>query len=136
MKRRFSIVLVSALALTACGGGVESDAIPTVPAPGATLEISAVAGPVCPVETDPPTPGCAPRPVADAVMVVTDSTGAEMARAATSADGTVVIEVPAGELTITPQPVEGLLGTASPITVSLAADQTLSVGVDYDTGIR
>jgi hypothetical protein len=141
MKRLFSIVVLTTAGLTvglaACGGDDNSSgSLPTVPAATATVEISALAGPVCPVETDPPSPDCAPRPVAAAVMVVTDAAGSELVRGVTGADGTLILEVPAGELTITPQAVEGLLGTAAPITLSIADAQTVSVTADYDTGIR
>jgi hypothetical protein len=37
------------------------------------------AGPVCPVEASSPNPQCAPRPVPGAVIVVTDTTGQELA---------------------------------------------------------
>ncbi|HET8571999.1 MAG TPA: hypothetical protein VFN14_08925, partial [Candidatus Limnocylindria bacterium] len=45
---------------------------PDTPAAGTgRLEVHAVAGPVCPVETQPPDPGCTPRPVAGATVLVT-----------------------------------------------------------------
>jgi len=137
MKRLLSIVLLFGIVVSSCGGTEgSSDSVPTVPAPSGHVEIVAQAGPVCPVETDPPSPDCAPRPVPDAVMVVTNAAGSEVARGTTAADGTLLLEVPGGELTITPQAVEGLLGTAAPISVTIAADQTLNVTADYDTGIR
>ena len=133
-------IFLSGLALIACGGtDGASDSIPTVPTvPAATgrVELTALAGPVCPVETNPPSPDCADRPVPDAVIVVTDAAGSEVARGVTGVDGTLLLEVPVGQLTVTPQTVEGLMGTASPITISIAADQTINLTVDYDTGIR
>ncbi len=141
MKRLSSIIVsgivLSGMALAACGGtDGAADSAPTVPAPTGRFELTALAGPVCPVETDPPSPDCADRAVPGAVVVVTDAAGAEVTRGVTGADGTLVLEVPVGELTITPQAVEGLLGTASPITISIAADQTIRLTVGYDTGIR
>jgi hypothetical protein len=127
------VIAVSALVLTACGGSGDTgdSAVAT-----ARLEITALAGPVCPVETDPPSPECAPRPVDSATIVVTDATGDEVVRGTTGPDGVVGFDVAPGELTVVPQPVEGLLGTASTISVTLTAGQTLRVTVDYDTGIR
>jgi hypothetical protein len=126
-----SVIAVSALALAACGDtGDLSD-----PA-AARLEVTALAGPVCPVETDPPSPECAPQPVGSATIVVTDATGDEVARGTTGSDGVVGFDVAPGELTVVPQPVEGLVGTASTIGVTLSAGQTLWVAVDYDTGVR
>ena len=123
---------MSVVVFAACGdsGGPED------PAATATLQITAQAGPVCPVETDPPSPDCAPRPVDGAVIVVADPAGAERARGTTGSDGTVDIEVAAGDLTLVPQAVEGILGTADAVTVTVTDGQTLHVTVDYDTGIR
>ncbi len=124
---------MSALALVACGGtGDTGDGAVAM----ARVEITALAGPVCPAETEPPSPECAPQPVESATIVVTDAPGNEVARGTTGSDGAVGFDVPPGELTVVPQPVEGLLGTASTISVTLTAGQTLQVTVDYDTGIR
>ena len=72
----------------------------------------------------------------EATRIVTDATGNEIARGSTGSDGAVGFDVTPGKLTVVPQPVEGLLGTASTISVTLTAGQTLQVTVDYDTGIR
>lgn len=121
------------MALAACGGAGDTGDDPVATA---RLEITALAGPVCPVETEPPSPECAPQPVESATIVITDATGDQVARGTTGSDGVVGFDVSPGELTVVPQPVEGLLGTASTISVILAAGQTLQVTVDYDTGIR
>jgi hypothetical protein len=111
---------------------------PTTPPPSVTamLEIVALAGPICPVETDPPSPECAPQPVDGASIVVTDSNGVEVGRGITGPDGTLTIPAPVGDLTVVPQPVPGLLGTAPPVFVTAIRGQTVGVVVDYDTGIR
>jgi hypothetical protein len=45
--------------------------------------------------------------------------------------------VPAGSYTITPQPVQGLLGTAQPVTVNVTSGSfPTNIRIDYDTGIR
>jgi hypothetical protein len=130
MSRAVAFVLVL-LTVTACTGADDD-----VGRPSGTIVVTATAGPTCPVETDPPSPECAPRAVAGAEMVVTDVSGAEVARAVTGEDGTVTIGVPAGTMTVTPQPVEGLLGTAPETTVEVAAGETVAVAAAYDTGIR
>ena len=101
-----------------------------------TLAVTAEAGPVCPVEPATPDPACAPIPVDGAVIVVTDTDGVEVARGTTGSDGTVDIPVPPGRLLVVPQPVEGLLGTAPAVAVTVAPGETLTVLVSYDTGIR
>ncbi len=98
----------------------------------------AVAGPTCPVEPASPLPGqCAPRPVSGAVLVIIDAAGHEVARATTGSDGRWAASVPAGTDTITPQPVQGLLGTAHPVSVTvLAGSVPTAIQIDYDSGIR
>jgi hypothetical protein len=101
----------------------------------AVLEGRVVAGPVCPVETDPPNPECAPRPVAGAELVVTSAGGLDVI-AVTDGDGFFRVEVAAGPVTVVPQPVDGLLGTAPPIDLDLPAGVTDIGEIVYDTGIR
>ncbi len=121
------------LVFVACGGG----------GPGARssdeiFEItgSALAGPVCPVERMPPDPSCAPRPVAGAVVVVHDSSDAEVARTTTGEDGSFRVGVPAGRYVVQAMPVVGLLGTPSPQPVTVGASTPAVVSFSYDTGIR
>lgn len=132
MQRLFSLIVLSTVMLTACGGG--SDTI--VPTATTRVEVTALAGPICPVETDPPSPECAPRPVDAALIIVTDVDGTEVGRGTTGADGIVIIDVPPGERTVVPQAVEGLLGTAEAASVTVADGQAVSITVEYDTGIR
>jgi hypothetical protein len=111
-----------------------------VPAPAAngTLDIVALAGPTCPVERDPPDPACAPRPVAGAPVVVSPADGREIAVAqgVTDGDGHLRLTVPPGDYVVTAGAVEGLMGTAQPVGVSVAAGGTTEVELAYDTGIR
>jgi len=96
------------------------------------------AGPVCPVERDPPDPACAPRAVEGAVLVVTDSTGREVARVRSTAAGRYEIRLQPGAYEMTPQPVEGLMGTPGPIPLRVTGPSEVPQRVDvgYDTGIR
>jgi hypothetical protein len=128
--RGLLLVAVLLIAVVAC-----------TPAPaGSTYQIGgqALAGPTCPVEPASPLPGqCAPRPVSGAVLVITDATGHEVTRTTTGADGRWTASVPVGTDTISPQPVQGLLGTARPVTVTVAAGSVpTSIQINYDTGIR
>lgn len=113
-----------ALLLMACG--VE---LPVIAVGGRAL-----AGPVCPVETDPPDPACVPRPVVGAVILV-EGEGREYT-VVTDEDGVFSIELPAGTYQLTPQPVEGLLGTASPLQVVVEGEPVDVGEILYDTGIR
>jgi len=94
------------------------------------------AGPVCPVEKNPPDPRCAPRPVDGAILVVRNATGTEVARVTTTADGTFFAELPGGFYVVMPQPAKGLLGTPDPQSVTVADGAAVRLDLSYDTGIR
>lgn len=119
------------------GPPVPADAWPSPAGAGATgIRGIALAGPVCPVETVPPDPACAPRPVAGAVLVIRDGSGSEVARTPTAADGSFFVELVAGDYVVEPQPVEGLMGTAAALEVTVVDGIAARVELDYDTGIR
>lgn len=102
-----------------------------------TLLVVAMAGPTCPVETDPPDPECAPQPVPDAPIAVSTPGGREVvAEGVTDADGRLTLAVPAGDYRVTAGSVEGLAGTPEPVVVSVVAGITIEVPLGYDTGIR
>ena len=99
----------------------------------------AMAGPVCPVESDPPDPSCAPRPVAGAPVVVTPADGSDnvVAQGETDADGRLTHGGPGRRL---PRICGGGRRAWSPHPSlswsSVLADLTTEVPVAYDTGIR
>lgn len=103
-----------------------------------TLEITAVAGPVCPVEQIPPDPGCAPRPVAGATVLVQPGDGRDIvvATLVTDDDGTARAELPAGDYIVIGAAVDGLMGTPEPSRVTVDAGEIVSVDLAWDTGIR
>lgn len=103
--------------------------------PGVTGTVTA--GPTCPVVTDPPDPSCADRPVGGAVLVVTTPDGVEVGRTTSDAEGRFALSLAPGTYRLEPQPVEGLLGTATPFEFSLELGMpTAELNVSYDTGIR
>lgn len=103
---------------------------------GGMLHGVALAGPVCPVVSDPPDPDCADRPVRDARIVVTDPDGREAASVVTDENGRFALAIPTGDYILVPQPVDGLMGTPGPISVTVAADGSDPIVIAYDTGIR
>ena len=118
-----------AVALAGCG--------PSAPPADHTVTGVVTAGPVCPVVTDPPDPDCEDRPVAGAEIVVRNSSGEEVARARSADDGTFSVSVAAGSYELVPQPVEGLMGTAAPIDVTVEEGVPRErIEISYDTGIR
>lgn len=96
-----------------------------------------VAGPTCPVVTDPPDPSCDDRPVAGVRIIVLDGDGDEVAIAVTGEDGTFSVELPPGNYQLVPQPMEGLLGTPAPVSVVVVqGPDPEPITLVYDTGIR
>ncbi|NOY57228.1 MAG: carboxypeptidase regulatory-like domain-containing protein [Actinobacteria bacterium] len=92
------------------------------------------AGPTCPVMREPPDPDCADRPVVGAELLVWGPADNEVARTRTDGQGRFSLDLPAGTYTLVPQPVEGLLGTASEQQFTVPETEPLDVA--YDTGIR
>jgi hypothetical protein len=103
----------------------------TTPGVGGTV----TSGPSCPVQKVGDT-ACDPKPLAGAVLVVRSAAGAEVARLTTDASGLYRIPLPAGDYSLEPQPVQGLMGTAPSATFTVQAGGLSIVPLSYDTGIR
>lgn len=123
---RYLKVLLLLLIIASCSGP-----------PAEHFEVTgmALAGPVCPVETEPPDPDCAPRPVVGATIEAIDSTGSTAGTAVTGVDGRFVLSLPPGDYTIVPLPAEGLMGTPGPVEITVTGPIDVEV-LAYDTGIR
>jgi hypothetical protein len=102
-----------------------------------SLDITLVAGPTCPVETQPPDPGCAPRPVGNATVIVRDADGNEVARTVSDAAGHARADgLRAGVYVVEAEAVEGYFGAPAAAAVwALGADPGMATLV-YETGIR
>jgi hypothetical protein len=107
-------------------------------APEGSVVGQVTAGPTCPVETIPPNPSCAPKPVAGAKIIATDSAGQEVGRAISKSDGTFALELVPGTYELAPQPTAGgSLRTPAVKSVTVQADSApVVVDFSYDTGIR
>jgi hypothetical protein len=130
---RLTLALALAAGLTACAPpgsrGPTADLVQVV----GTVS----AGPTCPVERQPPDPACSERPVAGANVSVRDADGREVASVVSGADGRFAVTLAPGTYRIVSSPVQGLLGTPSPVDLSLTAgEQPVTVDLSYDTGIR
>ena len=133
---RLAWLVVVSLAIVGCIGP-SSTSVPGATAAGQSgIRGLALAGPICPVERNPPDPACAPRPVAGATIVIRNGSGAQVAAAVSGADGAFVVELPPGNYVVEPKPVEGVLGTAAQQDVTVDAGSVAVIQLDYDTGIR
>jgi hypothetical protein len=113
------------------GGGGESGWV--LPA-GPGIAGTALAGPTCPV-VQPEDNSCNDRPVAGATILIRDAGGTVVAQMTTGPDGRFQASLPPGTYRIEPQPVEGLMGGADPVDVTVGAAFQI-VTISYDTGIR
>ena len=103
------------------------------------IQVDAFAGPICPVETEPPDPDCAARPVEGALVLVQPGDGRDIvvAQGETDAEGRVLLDVPPGSYVVLGAAVEGLMGGApQPVPVVVEAGGRTVVDLSYDTGIR
>jgi hypothetical protein len=125
----FVAALIMTLTIAAC-----TSSPPVVPGTG--LAISALAGPTCPVETIPPDPACAPRPVAGAKVSIVDAQGREVATVVLDAKGSGVVALASGRYVVRAQPAGGLMGTPEPMEVAVLDGSLTPVALSYDTGIR
>ncbi len=131
--RTLALALLAAL-LVACGHD-DGEALDDVPPFGSGLAVSALAAPQCPVETDPPQPGCEPQPITvDFVVVGAD--GEEVARGTTrDVVGTVLVKVPAGTYTVRGAANAGP-PTVTEMPVTIPERVVVSIVLQVDTGIR
>jgi hypothetical protein len=136
IRRVLPVFLLGAVAI---GCQVLPAPTPTpVPAGTGELRVTALAGPVCPVEQEPPDPACAPRTVPGAPIFVQPADGRDIlvAQARADGDGVAVFDLPAGDYLVLGGDVEGLMGRPDPMVVSVVADDSVSVELTWDTGIR
>jgi len=101
-----------------------------------TLTVNLVAGPVCPVEQNPPDPNCAPRPVADAEIVLRAPDGSEVGRATSDAAGQVTFEVDGGAYYVEASEVAGIMRVPDSAAFSAVGGDMVGLLLGYDTGIR
>ena len=122
----WATLLVALLTGTACADPPEAE-----------LEVFgvALAGPVCPVETNPPDPACAPRPVVGAKVLAVSDSGEEF-ESTTDGDGRFSLLLPPDKYEVIAQPVQGLMGSPTPVEIEVRSE-AIDLGVlEYDTGIR
>ena len=131
-RRLWPLIVALAVLVAACGS---FGAAPSPP-PGTGVAITAAAGPTCPVESIPPDPACAPRPVAGATILIRGGEGTIVATLVTDANGTASVALFPGTYTVEPQPAAGLMGTAASQEVKVVDGTMTPVLLAYDTGIR
>jgi hypothetical protein len=122
------LILIVGLLVAACGTAATSG-------PTGTLTLTLTAGPVCPVEQIPPDPNCAPKPVADAEVIVLTQDGREVARPKSDAAGKIRLVLPQGRYIVRPVQTNTFPTAPAEVIVDVGATP-IDVALGYDTGIR
>ena len=139
---RIAGILLIATVLVACHAGASATPSSETPlasspaAAGSGIQITARAGPVCPVERVPPDPACAARPVVGATIAITDATGHEAGSVVTDAAGAGSITLAAGGLHGHGPGGRWPHARSGRTTVTVRDGTMTAVELDYDTGIR
>ena len=107
------------------GGGIQTG-----------LHITAVAGPTCPVETVPPDPACAPRPVPNVSVAIFDDAGEEQEALVLDAAGEGFVGLEPGAYIVNGQGAAGLMNGPEAQRVEVEKGRVTDVELTYDTGIR
>lgn len=122
------------------GSTVPPDAWPAPGAGGGSIQtglhIAAVAGPTCPVESVPPDPACAPRPVPGVTVAIFDDAGNEKGSLVLDAAGEGFVGLEAGAYIVNGQGAAGLMNGPEAQRVEVEDGRVTEVELMYDTGIR
>ena len=95
-----------------------------------------VAGPQCPVASDPLPPECEDQPVGDAQLAMGEPGWDDLIPLPLAADGTFVVRTPPGDYLITAEPHPRYMGTPAPTEFTIGAGEVVDVLISYDTGVR
>jgi hypothetical protein len=100
------------------------------------IRITAVVGPTCPVERFPPDPACAPRPAADATILIAGESDGAQQMVVTDDAGTAVAALAPGNYTVSGEGSAGSMTGPEPQQVIVERGSVTEVTLTYDTGIR
>lgn len=102
-----------------------------------TLAITVLLGPVCPVESVPPNPACAPKPFSTTVRIQPNGQSAYHATiSSTDSSGSLSISLIPGTYTVQPHYETSDLPRCTSQQVKIVAGQTVRLSFTCDTGIR
>jgi hypothetical protein len=118
------------------GDPLPVDFTPLSGAGDAPVDIALIGGPTCPVESTPPDPACAGRPIAGATVVVHDSGGVEIGRMVSDVQGHARGSLPTGTYVFGVLPVAGLFSPPEAVAASVLGPMGVRLVLAYDTGLR
>ncbi len=134
VKNKYFIVAVT-FAFVIISTGCET----SKPGQGGQLEGTISIGPICPVETVPPSPDCLPTAETYKAYPVSiwSSDGTKRIALITPApDGSFSMELSPGQYLIKQDKNNGIGGSNLPIKIVITPEEKTTVSIDIDTGIR
>ena len=128
--RRIACLLLGFVLLNASAAGAR--------APGSGISGRIVAGPTCPVESVPPAPGCAPRPLRATLRIRRLGTHGFPTSLRTAANGRFRVRLSPGTYVVRALPHTGaaLPRPPAPSRVTVQTAHYTFITITYDTGIR
>jgi hypothetical protein len=104
---------------------------------GTGIHVIAIAGPTCPVETVPPDPACAPKPVSNVTVLVMDAGGVVQAKVVLDAAGQQFLGLQPGAYVVNAEGgVAGFMNGPEAQRVTVEDGRITEVTLAFDTGIR
>lgn len=130
-KTAATTLLVLSLLMTGCLQG-------DVPAEPLTSGIQGRVwvGPTCPVERDPPEPGCEDKPLATRLVVMSPDLKRRITEFESAENGTFRVGVPPGDYAIRSASQNSTPPSCSTDTIRVAVNNYTEVRIDCDSGIR
>ncbi len=106
-----------------------------------TLAGTVTIGPLCPVEREPPDPGCRPTDAtykAWPIALFTPDKKAEIIKIVPSLNGTFSIELPVGDYVVglEKSQASGIGRNNLPVNITIKVGENLTLNINIDTGIR
>ncbi len=140
---KLTISLQPSIASSTQSSGISSSTSSTtpptplpVPAEKGIVSGTVVLGPTCPVEHNPPLPGCAPKPYETSVTISKNlENPSPFVTVQSDASGTFSASLPAGEYVLSAQGGSPYPRCSEQL-VEVAAGQTATTTINCDTGIR
>jgi len=129
------IIVIAILPVLFIRSGCESNISPE----NGLLEGTISIGPICPVETDPPSPECLPTAEtyrAYPVGIWTPDGKRKITQISPALDGSFSVDLVPGQYLIKLEKDNGIGGSNLPVKVLITSQEKTTIWIDIDTGIR
>jgi len=134
VARNLQVVLLATSLFGATAAAVAG--APDRVAARSVLVVTIRLGDICPHDTVPPSPDCAPRPLPGAALSLVEASGRVVSTGRSGVDGKVRLSAQAGAYTLVAKPVSGARITPKPRVVKLVHGVKRTLVLTYFTGIQ